>query len=387
MQTSSLTERGARRDVTSSARVLIWSPRGYERALYRCGQIEFEDVISAVDDVELVAPRARERGQGFAVRQVRKLARRVAKVDLSFETRLEKVKLARDYDLFFFYAQSLDDLCLLASLPSFREHCRKAVCLLEEVWLEDLKGGRLPPQLAKFDAVLVSFHGTVTPLAALAGLPCTWLPPGVDALRFFPGLKPPARTIDVFAMGRRTEQAHERLCDQACVRGWTYLFDTIDPIRVRDGVREHRVQLAELVKRSRYFVVNKARIGSPGVTADQEELGFRSFEGAAGGAIMIGHTPRAESVGQLFDWPDAHVHVPYEGADIIEAMAALDRQPERVASIRRNNIVNSLRRHDWAYRWSAVLASVGMAPRPALSLRLQRLEQLALEMESAERVD
>ena len=47
--------------------------------------------------------------------------------------------------------------------------------------------------------------------------------------------------------------------------------------------------------------------------------------------------------------------------------------------IRRNNIVQSLLRHDWVYRWRAILDIVGLEPRPALLTREARLKNLAEE--------
>ena len=54
-----------------------------------------------------------------------------------------------------------------------------------------------------------------------------------------------------------------------------------------------------------------------------------------------------------------------------------DRQPERVARIRRDNAVNVLRRHDWVYRWRQVLDVVGLPASQGMTLREAHLERLA----------
>jgi hypothetical protein len=204
-----------------------------------------------------------------------------------------------------------------------------------------------------------------------------WVPAGIDALRFFPGVVPPARSIDVYAMGRRSDNSHEALLSEASSHNWTYLFDSIDPVHVRDGLQSHRAQLAELVKRTRYFIANMAKVDAPAHRGTQEEIGFRSFEGAAGGAVLLGHTPATPSLEQLFDWPDAHVHVAFGSRDIADVIHQLDADPERVNTIRRNNVVNSLRRHDWAYRWQVVLDKLQITPSPRLGERLATLRDLA----------
>ena len=85
--------------------------------------------------------------------------------------------------------------------------------------------------------------------------------------------------------------------------------------------------------------------------------------------MLLGHTPATPSLDQLFDWPDAHVHVPFGSRDIAEVIHQLDADPERVNTIRRNNVVNSLRRHDWAYRWQAVLHQLQIEPTARLGER------------------
>ncbi|HEY9660080.1 MAG TPA: hypothetical protein V6C65_16605, partial [Allocoleopsis sp.] len=52
-------------------------------------------------------------------------------------------------------------------------------------------------------------------------------------------------------------------------------------------------------------------------------------------------------------------------------------QPDRLEQIRHNNIINSLLRHDWSYRWETILQSVGLAPLPQLLDRQHHLSQLA----------
>jgi hypothetical protein len=357
-------------------RVLSISPRRYEKAIWRCGQVEFEDLIRSIDDVDLVAPEPVLRGEGLFARQARRVAK-LASVELSFKPRLKPVTLERDYELFAYHASQPTDLALLDAIPDWRRRCQKAVCFVDEFWIEDLKDADWLETLAAFDHVAVMFYNTVEPLQKAVGVPCTWVPAAVDTLRFFPGLVPPARGIDVYAMGRRSDESHRVLLSHASAHNWTYLFDTIDPVRVRDELQDHRQQLAELIKRTRYFIANKAKVDSPSHRGTQEEIGFRSFEGAAGGAILVGHTPQAKSLQLLFDWPDAHIHVPFGSTEIVDVIRALDADPERVQGIRRNNVVNSLLRHDWAYRWQTVLAELDLAPSPRLLARIDKLQHLA----------
>jgi hypothetical protein len=69
-----------------------------------------------------------------------------------------------------------------------------------------------------------------------------------------------------------------------------------------------------------------------------------------------------------------------DGADpkqIACLVAELQAQPQRLAQIRRNNVTNSLRRHDWAYRWRETLDHVGLSVTESLVEREAQLNSTA----------
>lgn len=361
-------------------RLLLVSPRRYETAVWRCGQVECEDVIRTVDDVELLAPAPLSRAESIVTRKAQRAARRLLHLDLDFVPQPEPTKLERDYDLLFFYAQNIEDLVALESIAGWRERCAKKVCLIEELWVEDLRlwGDYGLHRLESFDFVGVGFRDSARMLGEMTGLHCAWVPGAIDALRFQPGMRPVARSIDIFGMGRRSALTHRALLELVERQGWTYVFDTVEPRRVLDGQHDqHRIQLAAMIKRSRFFIANRARMGATDV-GDQQELGFRSYEGAAAGAVLLGESPKSTSAQLLFDWPDAHVEVPFGATDeMVDVIRTLEADPERVARIRRDNVVNCLRRHDWAYRWQTILRGVDVEPREQLGQRMRLLHELA----------
>lgn len=360
-----------------TARVLLFSQRGFRPYLSRCCPYEFEDTIRAMDSVDLLAPGYRFQTSELIDRTLNWLGRRTPLVSRINPT-VSQTAVTGHYDLFFMVCQFATDLLALNALPGWRQRCAVAVCWLEEIWLRDLN--RLQSQLhllQQFDYIFINCAHSVARLAEITGRPCRYEPPGVDCLRFYPGTPAPARTIDVYNMGRRhldTHQALRQLAEQGRI---FYLYDTFKGnVPVLDPA-EHRVLLASLIKRSRYFLANRAKVDESGETGEQQEVGFRFFEGAAGGAVMIGDPPRTEAFQTHFDWPDAVVYLPFGGSDIGSLMAELDRQPERLARIRHDNVVNALRRHDWLYRWQSVLASAGLEPTPAMQERQARLAALA----------
>src|SRR5262245_35558495 len=108
------------------------------------------------------------------------------------------------------------------------------------------------------------------------------------------------------------------------------------------------------------------------------EIGFRCYEGAAGGAVLIGQVPtNCQVFDRDFDWPDAVIDMPFHSTDVGERISALDAEPDRIARIRLNNVVNCLRRHDWVYRWNDIVKILGMEPTTCAFERAERLRNLA----------
>ena len=135
--------------------------------------------------------------------------------------------------------------------------------------------------------------------------------------------------------------------------------------------------LAGLFQRSRYNITNYAKFNSTEETGGTQEIGYRFFEGAAAGTVMIGMPPAGEAFPRYFDWEDPIIKVDLLGTDVVEAIAELDAQPERLESISRRNVANCLLKHDWSYRWRDMLATFNLEPSPKIVQREKYLKELA----------
>ncbi len=89
---------------------------------------------------------------------------------------------------------------------------------------------------------------------------------------------------------------------------------------------------------------------------------------------MLGVPPNCKPFAQNFDWEDAVIKIPYDAPNIAETINELDSQPERLQKIRTDNVINSLLRHDWVYRWEQILATVGLDSTPAIAARKANLQ-------------
>jgi hypothetical protein len=157
-----------------------------------------------------------------------------------------------------------------------------------------------------------------------------------------------------------------------------YLHDTLQTGESQTSdFRQHRDLLANLAKRSRYFLVAPGKVNVPEETQGQIEVPFRYFEGSAAGAVMIGQSANCEAFRQMFNWTDSVIEIKPDGSDVIDILESLAKQPERLSKISRRNAAEALLRHDWIYRWKKILAIAGLEPTPAARAREHRLRELA----------
>jgi hypothetical protein len=354
-------------------RILIFSQRNiFTKTLFRCPHYEFEDIISQIDSAEILAPQANLSDLRHTV------ATLVAyHAPIALNPGLQRIRVKAHYDLFLAVCGGPKDLLMVNAVSNWREACNTSVCLIDELWATQIVNLRYFLRiLEKFDVVMLYYRQSVKPLSERIGRKCVFLPPGVDTTLFCPYPESPKRVVDVFSIGRRSEITHRRLLRMVTDDGLFYLHDSIAGDQAI-ALKEHRALLATIAKRSRYFIVNPGLIDRPDIRGDQLEIGNRYFEGAASGVVMVGEHPNNEEFKRLFDWQDAVIHLPYDSSNIDTIISALDREPEKQDRIRRTNVVQALMRHDWVYRWEAMLKTVGLEPMPELVQRKERLRSLA----------
>jgi hypothetical protein len=359
-------------------RVLLFSERNIDRAIWQTPQYEFEDVIAEVDSVRLLAPPSTDRSEAqellFRMRnQGRKQFGKLREQPIASQ------KLDGEYDLFFAVFHFAHHLSYMQKFEGWRARCRKAVAFIIELWPPEVQSlDRYLELLRDFDHVFIFNASSADPVARISGRPTEFMPTAVDALRFTPLPSPPERTIDVYSYGRRSAQTHRQLVAMAQRRELFYVYDTMKTNSVFDH-RDHRALLADFVRRSRYVLSYRINENEDrrARTGGDEGLTTRLFELTAGGAVLLGSATRSPQYESLFDWPDATIEIPYDPPDIGAILAELDAQPERIAAARRNNVVNALRRHDWVYRWAQVLDAVGLPHSEAMRRRIASLHALA----------
>jgi len=374
--------------VAGGGDVLVLSMRRIANVVGYCAMYEFEDLIAELLRADRVAPLA-ERGLERS-RRVYKLTRYLSRSRGLAEALAPKagaVRLEREYELFLPVFNHPHELYNLNAVQGWREKSRFAAAYICEAW-----EARLPEYLLEllqpFDHIFLGVQGACASVARITGKPCTYLPMGVDALRFAPKPGASERPIDVCGIGRRSDVTHRALMELSRRDGRFYYYDTMrrsggarsGGAAVTFGVidaKEHRLLLANLLKRSKYFIANRAWADSPGLTQGKDEIACRFYEGAAAGTVMLGEPPDTDDFRTEFDWADAVVPTPFNAPDIADTIRALDADPARTEAIRRNGVANALLRHDWSNRLTDVLKVAGLLPTPALRARALELKATA----------
>jgi hypothetical protein len=358
----------------------VLAQEAFEAAMY-----EAEDVLSATSNVDLIEIRP---GWGFAVRNKaqRSLLYRGVSPLAPVNPGLQKVLLTQEYDIYIAVCQHLWDLLYLNSIVGWKDRANVSVCWLVELWAADIpRRADLMRLLRRFDYVVLGSQGAVEALSQFLGRQCHLVPAATDTLRFSPFPRAPDRSIDVYSMGRRWEGVHGALLSAASEQGLFYLYDSCRGLAKAQTFNhaQHRELLANLAKRSKYFVVSPGKMNSFEETRGQVEIGYRYFEGAAAGAVMVGQAADCEAFRELFPWPDIVLEVNPDGSDVLQLIAHLDSEPERVRAISHRNAVESLLRHDWVHRWLRIFQIAGVEPSPGMRARVERLEDLARAASSA----
>lgn len=365
------------------SRICMLTDREIFHETFRCGIYEGQDVLSDIDDVDLIHVKP---GKFFKLMEIQKRAiwhdftKKVITANMAFE----EVRLKNEYELFIIYCQGLSDLVDISAIRGWKDQCRTSVCWIDEVWISGLpKAKYWLSALKKFDHVVVGLSGTASALSQAIEKTCHFVPAAVDAIRFSPHPKPPDRPIDMYSIGSTWEGFHKTMLQLAAKKRLFYVYDTFKAADTKvKKHQQHREMFANMVKRSRYFLVAPARMNATKLIKDQVEVGYRYYEGSAAGAIMIGQAANCEFFNRMFDWPDSVIEIKPDGSDLEEVLSELSNQPKRLLEISLRNAKEAILRHDWVYRWKQILNIAGLKPTPELEIREKRLKQMAEQIDN-----
>jgi len=360
-------------------RICMLTARGFALNAFRCGGYESEDVLLNIDDVDLIHLRPknyyniRESLQKYLIWH--DTTRRMVSINMVFEP----ITFTRDYDLFIVHIPLMRDLIHLSAIRGWKNHCKRSICWIDEIYASNVAAYEVwMPALKYFDHIAVGMIGSVKTLESASQRPCHFVAGAVDTIRFSPYPHMPERVIDLYSIGRIGKELHDTVLDVAAKNNMFYIHDTF--LASDSNVFDHNIHrgmYANMAKRSRYMFVAPAKMNMPEENKGQFEIGYRYYEASAAGAIMIGQAPNCESYHAMFNWPDAVIEIEPDGSNVANILADLAEQPERLLKISRRNVVESLLRHDWVYRWKKIYDIVGLNETEGMTCRENQLKAMA----------
>lgn len=362
------------------SRLLVVSMRGFHNEVYRSAEYEFEDIIQNLENANILAPKL------YPSNQIGELKKKISnqlgvnfQVNRLLNSGCQPCQIQQKQEIFFFVCQHFWDITTLNSIHGWRENSRYAIAWIDEIWACELLNPKTKlciELLKNFDYIFTTQSASADAIAKLTQRPCISIPYGIDAIAFLPYPITQERHIDVYSIGRRSPNIHTSLLNLAAQSNFLYIYDSLKVSQMFD-YQEHRSLYRNLIQRTRYYIANKAKFDQPEQTGGQEEIGARFFEGAAAGSVMVGIPPQCPAFRENFDWEDAVIEVPLNTDHIVEILTELDAQPQRLQRIRRDNMINSLLRHDWVYRWRNILEILDLPITPVMVERIAYLLNLA----------
>ncbi|MEM6713167.1 MAG: glycosyltransferase [Pseudomonadota bacterium] len=268
------------------------------------------------------------------------------------------------------------ELMSVDAIGDWRSRCDMAFCVVEEVWHRTIDQYEpLIKSLSKFDLIVCCFAETCERLAEVTGKPVIHVPYGVDALRFLPDRGEFDRPIDIHYMGRRRPELHDALLAHARDTGRFYHYDTFTSLPVTTDHNAHRDHLANLVRRSKLFMVDYAKKGhADQKTGEMMGWGPRHIEGMMGGAVQVGYTPDTADYLENFDWPTVVSRLPEDADEAVKVISDLLSDPAKLTEMRLQNYAHVGRRHDWLQRWRQITEFFGLPDTPAMAEREAKID-------------
>jgi hypothetical protein len=281
-------------------------------------------------------------------------------------------------DVAFLVSRHPSDLVLINHAQELLGPSTTLVVILTEVWptfRQDPKQCAALSLLERAQLVIVNQAASVDPLREHLGRGASevrFLPPALD-LAAFTQRPDVARTVDVFAPGRRPESVHRALRLAADNGELHYVYDSVLPGSVPD-FDDHRSLFISQVQRSRTMLSYPARLAERTVTGGAVEFGVRYFEAMAGGALPLGHSfthPQYEEhlvqVPMMLPLGENH-------PDPLSVLNSLSADDE--SAIRHHNKALVLGMADWSHRLQSIYRYLGQPMPGSLECRLSMFEDL-----------
>lgn len=162
-------------------------------------------------------------------------------------------------------------------------------------------------------------------------------------------------------IGRRDKLIHHKLKRFAEENGLFYFFDTARSQKLFvDDPLEHRKMYSSMLRRTRISLALPAKSNAVEETGGVDEIAARFFEFTAAGVILLGRSPNGDVFRKYFDWQDAVINIGSNYEKIPDIIRQILSDKQSMDTITRRNILQSLRKNDWVYRFMEMTKCMGL---------------------------
>jgi hypothetical protein len=345
------------------------------KALYNGLCYEACQAIASTCNAEIIAPDRKERG---LIGRITSGAHYLTTGRPLPQAQAQEVEVPKGFDLFLFIGMTPASLLTLSSLKGWRESAKKSAVFLYETWSAQASSNRnFLALLDQFDHVFLANYLSVPTIQQFTTTPCSYMPDAADCLKSMPVDTRHPRPIDIFGMGRTDEAVHAKLIEMDRQDKLIYIWDRGQGF-LGNGYDVARTRTRQMMRRSRFVMSFSFREGAKIKEAQGEEaVPSRIFEGIATGAVLLGTSPKFSQYYRLFDWEDMCIEVPENSDHIPEFYKEISMDINRIQRASILNTYNSLLKHDWAYRWEAMLKILELPAPNGLAVRKSILAEQA----------
>lgn len=327
---------------------------------------EFEDLFSELGGARILVPQRRKRLPSLLARTRNRLLGDVA-IDGDLGSG----------EMLFIVARTPTHLQAIRGLKNWRKRFRVVVGYVIDAYFYD----GYSSATRHFDHVFATTAEGADHIRRKFGVSSSVLHQGFDCLNW--ASVNAERPIDLLGFGRQPPSYHKQF-QQAFHRRESpvlYLHSPIGTV-IGPGIWTERPMMLKLMQRSKISLAFHMLVEPQGDRPKAMFVTSRWFEQLATGSVVVGKRTLGDEAAALFDWPEATIELSDDPAEAAGQIAALTRRTDFLAEVRRRNVVQMCRRHDWRYRLSDVYRQFGLPQPERLTAELVELDALARRLEA-----
>jgi len=276
-------------------------------------------------------------------------------------------------DVLFVVARGPEDLAMIKAIRDVRSKFSHIHAFVTDSYFQ----AGFYAETALFDSLTVTALKDQDFPAQKFGVQVHHLYQGTDALQWAPR-QAPGREIDVMSFGR-TPPSYQSALTQAFHRMDSPYLYLHSPLGNLSGptVQVERAMLFKLLHRTRISLAFHLLTEPQGGRPRSMMVTSRWLESLLSGCVVAGHRPVSRMADDMLDWPGSTIELSAVPEEAVQELQVLLQDEGALQQQRRNNVRNTVERHDWRLRIQTLCKLHGWVVPPKLKDELAQLEALA----------